>query len=29
MHELKDFSKANTLGKGLIIREMIEEGHRF
>jgi prevent-host-death family protein len=27
--ELKAFSKGNTLGKGLTIREMIEEGRRF
>jgi prevent-host-death family protein len=27
--ELKAFSKGNTLGDGLTIREMIEEGRRF
>ena len=29
IEELKAFSKGNTLGKGLTIREMIEEGRRF
>lgn len=27
--ELKAFSEGNTLGEGLTIREMIEEGRRF
>jgi prevent-host-death family protein len=27
--DLKAFSKGNTLGKGLTIRELIEEGRRF
>ena len=27
--ELKAFSKANTLGPGLSVRELIEEGRRF
>jgi prevent-host-death family protein len=27
--ELKAFSKGNTLGKGLTVRQMIEEGRRF
>ena len=27
--ELKEFSKGNTLGNDLTIREMIEEGRRF
>jgi prevent-host-death family protein len=29
IEELKAFSKGNKLGKGLTIREMIEEGRRF
>ena len=29
IEELKAFSKGNTLGEGLTIREMIEEGRRF
>ncbi|MFI5454801.1 MAG: type II toxin-antitoxin system Phd/YefM family antitoxin [Isosphaerales bacterium] len=29
IEELKAFSKGNTLGKGLTIREMIDEGRRF
>jgi prevent-host-death family protein len=29
IQELKAFSRGNTLGKGLTIREMIEEGRRF
>ena len=29
IEELKAFSKGNTLGKGLTIREMIEDGRRF
>jgi len=29
IEELKAFSKGNTLGAGLTIREMIEEGRRF
>lgn len=29
IEELKAFSKGNTLGKKLTIREMIEEGRRF
>ena len=29
IEELKAFSKGNTLGKGLTIRALIEEGRRF
>lgn len=29
IEDLKTFSKGNTLGEGLSIREMIEEGRRF
>lgn len=29
IEELKVFSKGNTLGQGVTIREMIEEGRRF
>jgi prevent-host-death family protein len=29
IEELKEFSKGNTLGEGLSIQEMIEEGRRF
>ena len=29
IEELKAFSKGNTLGKGITIREMIEDGRRF
>ena len=29
IEELKAFSKGNTLGKGVTIRELIEEGRRF
>ncbi len=29
IEELKEFGKGNTLGDGLTIREMIEEGRRF
>jgi prevent-host-death family protein len=29
IEELKAFSKGNTLGEGLTIKEMIEEGRRF
>lgn len=29
IEELKAFSKGNTLGKGLTIRGMIEDGRRF
>ena len=29
IEELKAFSKGNTLGKNLTIREMIDEGRRF
>ena len=29
LEELRAFSRGNTLGKGVTIREMIEEGRRF
>jgi len=29
INDLKAFSKGNTLGEGLTIRELIEEGRRF
>jgi prevent-host-death family protein len=29
IEELKAFSKGNTLGKGVTIRELIDEGRRF
>ena len=29
IEELKAFSKGNTLGKGVTIRDLIEEGRRF